>query len=310
MTTEVTLSPVSRPVAIAAMLGSAACWGGGTVMTKGALDSFGPFLLLSIQLIASVTVLGLAALALRVERPPLRTIAKTGVTGLLEPGLAYSVGVPGLVLTTASNATVIASLEPVFVFLLAWAIFGTAIRHLSVVAVAIAVCGGMLVSLASPDARLDAVFDGVETLFGDGLILLGTVFAALYVIASSHLAKTMPAVLLTVLQQSFGLAMVLVLLVIVLLAGWEAVPQQITFPMLSLAVVSGLIQYALAFWLYIVGLKGIPAGLAGLFLTTTPIFGILGGILFLGEAVTSLQLLGVALVILGLCWVLTLERDD
>ena len=309
MTAEATPSPVSRPVAIAAMLGSAACWGGATVMTKGALDSFGPFLLLSIQLTASVTVLWLATLALRVVRLPLRTIVKTGATGLLEPGLAYSVGVPGLVLTTASNATVIASLEPVFIFLLAWAFFGTAIRHLSIAAVAIAVFGVVLVSLARTDARLYAVFDEVETLFGDGLILLGTIFAALYVIASHRLAQTIPAILLTALQQSFGLAMVLVLLVMVLLAGWEAVPEQITFPMLSLAIVSGLIQYALAFWLYILGLKGIPAGLAGLFLTTTPIFGILGGILFLGEAVTSLQLLGVALVILGLCWVLTLERD-
>jgi drug/metabolite transporter (DMT)-like permease len=69
------------------------------------------------------------------------------------------------------------------------------------------------------------------------------------------------------------------------------------------------IQYALAFWLYMVGLKGIPAGMAGLFLTTTPIFGIIGGIIFLGEQIGLLQIAGAGLVIFGLCWVLSLERE-
>ena len=43
----------TRAIAVAAMLGSAACWGGATVMTKGALDAFDPFILLVIQLVAS-----------------------------------------------------------------------------------------------------------------------------------------------------------------------------------------------------------------------------------------------------------------
>ena len=43
----------SRVIAIAAMIGSAACWGGATVMTKAALEAFDPFILLLIQLVAS-----------------------------------------------------------------------------------------------------------------------------------------------------------------------------------------------------------------------------------------------------------------
>jgi drug/metabolite transporter (DMT)-like permease len=70
--------------------------------------------------------------------------------------------------------------------------------------------------------------------------------------------------------------------------------------MLGLAVLSGLIQYALAFWLYLLGLKGVPPGLAGMFLTTTPVFGVLGGIAFLGEAVAATQLLGMVLVVASL----------
>jgi drug/metabolite transporter (DMT)-like permease len=83
---------------MAAMLGSAACWGGATVMTKGALAAFDPFFLLVIQLGASVCALWLGV-ALTVARfPAKRQIAVAGLTGVFEPGLAYAVGVPGLVI--------------------------------------------------------------------------------------------------------------------------------------------------------------------------------------------------------------------
>jgi drug/metabolite transporter (DMT)-like permease len=67
--------------------------------------------------------------------------------------------------------------------------------------------------------------------------------------------------------------------------------------MLLLAVGSGLVQYALAFWLYLVGLRGLPVSVAGMFLTLTPLFGVAGGMLFLGEGATALQLLGAVLIV-------------
>jgi len=309
MTALAETRPISRPLAIAAMLGSAACWGGATVMSKGALESFGPFTLLAIQLVGSVTVLWLAVWLLRLRPPSFKTALKTGSTGLLEPGLAYAVGVPGLVFTTASNATVIASLEPVFILLLAWLMLGTVIRKLNIPYVFLSLIGVVLVSLARPGVPLDSLFIASETFLGDGLIAVATFFAALYVVISSRLAQTMPAVLLTVLQQTVGLFLVVGLFAVVVLNGWETLPERVSTSMLLLAVVSGLIQYALAFWLYIIGLKGIPAGVAGLFLTTTPIFGILGATFFLGEQITLLQIAGVGLVIFGLCSVLIMEPE-
>ena len=92
----------------------------------------------------------------------------------------------------------------------------------------------------------------------------------------------------------------MILCAIAVVAGWQALPTSLSLPMLALAIFSGLIQYALAFWLYIIGLKGIAPGLAGMFLTTTPIFGVLGGMMFLGESITPSQLLGMVLVIFSL----------
>jgi drug/metabolite transporter (DMT)-like permease len=57
-----------------------------------------------------------------------------------------------------------------------------------------------------------------------------------------------------------------------------------------------MLYYALAFWLYLTGLRRIPAALAGLFLNLIPIFGVGTGYL-LGERLSSLQALGALLIV-------------
>ena len=224
-----------------------------------------------------------------------------GSTGVLEPGLAYAVGVPGLALTTASNASVIAALEPVFIFLGAWLLFQVRLDRFGIMAVVVAVIGITFVSLTD----LSDLGDG--STIGDGLVLLGTAFAAVYVLASSKLAVSMPALLLTALQQTVGVVFVLGLTVTGLLMGWQVLPTSVSTPVLVLAVTSGLVQYALAFWLYMVGLQGIPVGLAGMFLTTTPVFGVLGGVMFLGESLVATQALGMVLV--GIALISLMKRS-
>ena len=117
----------------------------------------------------------------------------------------------------------------------------------------------------------------------------------------------MPAILLTALQQSAGLGIAVTLCALALGMGWQSLSPWPSFPMVLLAILSGLIQYALAFWLYIVGLKRIAPGLAGMFLTTTPVFGVLGGMLFLGESLKASQVLGMALVMASLVALLRLR---
>jgi drug/metabolite transporter (DMT)-like permease len=64
-----------------------------------------------------------------------------------------------------------------------------------------------------------AIFTGVPdtgvtgSLLGDGLVMLGTVFAALYVVVSSRLVSQVPPAALAALQQSVGLVATLLLLV-------------------------------------------------------------------------------------------------
>jgi drug/metabolite transporter (DMT)-like permease len=294
---------VHRAVAVAAMVGSAACWGGATVMTKGALGVFPPFTLLTIQLSASVAALWIAVVLLRLRVGPVRPALRAASTGVFEPGLAYAVGVPGLALTTAGNASVVAAMEPVFVILLVWVAFGLRPDARVAAAIAAAFAGVCLVSL--PD--LSGLGEG--DVRGDALVLLGTAFAAVYVVASSRFVADTAPLVLTALQQSVGLAVALSVLAVAVVSGFERLPALPGRDMLLLAVGSGLVQYALAFWLYLVGLRHLPVSVAGLFLTLTPIFGVAGGMLFLGESVTALQLVGAVLILGAVATVVRRSRD-
>ena len=66
------------------------------------------------------------------------------------------------------------------------------------------------------------------------------------------------------------------------------------------AAISGVVQYALAFWLYLIGLRNLAPAVAGLWLTLIPVFGVAGSYLWLGERPTALMLLGGVLIILAI----------
>ena len=240
-----TTTPVRRrgPAVLAAIL-SAACWGSATVMSKGVLDHMPPMSLLAIQLTASITVLWLGVIVLRSRLRFDRPIRRASLSGLLEPGLAYTFGIIGLALTTASNAALIGAAEPLLILLLAWLILKERIGGRILLLAAVATLG--LVLVVAPDA---AGLTGEGSLAGDMLILAGTFFAALYVIATRRLVSTIEPLPLSALQQSVGLVWTLGVVAVALLAGLATLGLGgLPLPVLLLAAASGVIQYALAFW--------------------------------------------------------------
>jgi drug/metabolite transporter (DMT)-like permease len=57
------------------------------------------------------------------------------------------------------------------------------------------------------------------------------------------------------------------------------------------------VSYAFSFWLYLSGLRRVPASQAALYLTLIPVFGVAGAALALKERLTPLQWVGAAVVI-------------
>lgn len=270
------------------MVASAGLWGGSTVLTKGTLDLVPPFTLLALQLVASVAAL---ALALAVTgRLRLGAAAWRGAwIGLLEPGLAYGLGVPGVLLTTAGAASLIAATEPAFVILVAWAALGQRPSRRLSGAVVVAMIGVALVTLSEDGGS-------GSSLAGNGLVLAGTGAASIYVVLSSRLAgRTAPAAL-ALAQHVWGLGLAMALWAAAVALGWEAAD----LPMgrsLGLALLSGVLQYAVPFWLYLRAVSVLPVGQAALLLTLSPVFGVAGGMAFLGESLAWSQAAGAALIL-------------
>lgn len=290
------------------MVASAACWGLATVMSKGALTYLPPVTLLAIQLSTSVAFLWAARMIAHSPLPKGREAGSAALTGLLEPGLAYTAGLCGLMLTGASHASLIGATEPLLIVLIAWVAFRHPPHRGTLIALAAAIPGMALVSGAGRAGGSES------SLAGDGLVLLGTLFAALYVIRSSQLALRVAPLSLAAVQQTAGLVLVLALLAVALGARFEK-PEFASVPaaIWLLILASGIVQYAFAFWFYLLGVRVLPVDKAALFLTLIPVFGASGAVVFLGETLTALEIGGATLVIGAIVATVrtsSLERHD
>jgi drug/metabolite transporter (DMT)-like permease len=140
---------------------------------------------------------------------------------------------------------------------------------------------------------------GSGRLAGDLLVLAGTGFAALYVVLSSRHVRHIAPVDLAFGQQLCGLILVLGLALAAILAGLE--PARLPpGRSLLMAALSGILQYALPFWLYLTAVRVIPVSRAAVWLTLTPVFGVAGGVVFLGETVAPVQAAGALLILLAI----------
>jgi drug/metabolite transporter (DMT)-like permease len=272
------------------MVGCAAAWAGGVVATKHALDVTGSSApsLLVVQMAASVAAL---AVATAVTRSSTRGAWRHGWLGLLEPGLAYHLSLAGLALTSAASASVLGSLEPAVVPLVAWLLLRERPTAPFLAVVAGATAGATLVSLSpATDGR---------SLVGDLLVVAGVGAAATYGVLASrrvHLAGPLGTALA---HQVWALGLVVVLaLAGPGLAGPDGVPTETAG--LAWAAGSGILGYALPFWLYLSAVTRISAARAATYLTLIPVFGVALSIVLLGESVSWVQGVGAALVVLSL----------
>jgi drug/metabolite transporter (DMT)-like permease len=265
------------------MVASAATWAGGLVLTKLALDVTGaaPGSVLVVQLIASV---GALAAACAVTGAGLTGVWRHGWVGLLEPGIAYQFALAGLALTSAANASVLGSLEPVMVPLIAWALLRQRPRPRLLVVIAGATVGSVLVSFSADGSSGSWV--------GDGLVVASVAAAALYVVVASKQVTTVAPLPAALTQQVWALGFVIACQVVLAGPLLSATPGQ-----LVLIAAAGILNYALPFWLYLTALTRMPVARAATYLTLIPVFGVLGAVLLLGERLTWLDFVGGALVV-------------
>lgn len=279
-------------VAILAMIGSAACWGFATVMSRDLLSSMSSARLLVIQLAGSVLFLLVLSSPNYPWRFRSRRLLIGALVGVLEPGLTYAVGLVGLSMTTAGSASVISATEPMLIVIIAWFLLGEPPGARVLASIATAVGGVALVSWTGLSTRGDAAFAG------DALVVLATLSAASYVVLSGRFVPDFPVATLASAQQIVGLVFAIAVFAGQSLAGQvQGAFTDMPPILLGYAALSGIVQYALAFWLYLKGLKSLSASAAGLWLTLVPVFGLFGAWVWLGELPSTTTLAGAALIV-------------
>ncbi len=278
------------------LVAASACWGAGTVVTKQVLGSVEPLTLLPLQLAASCLFL-LAAVRIsspRVAWSPQMT--RLTLLGILNPGLAYALGLLGLASITASMSVLLWAAEPVLILLLAAAVLREHVPLALAAAIAVAVLGVVLV-VYQPGATGDAV--------GVALTLAAVGACAVYTVLTRRLLIDDGSLLVVLTQQAAALGFAIVLAVIVQGVGGDGWSTGSMTPLtLLIAAASGVLYYGAAFWFYLAGLRQVPASVAGAFLPLIPVFGVAVAYLT-GERLDPGQWLGAALVVGATAFVTT-----
>ena len=279
----------SRRTVLALIL-AAACWGLGTVVSKRAIAEIPPLTLLPIQLGSSLVAL---ALLMRWRRIPFGDPAGSpdlGRLGVLNPGLAYALSLLGLVHITASLSVMIWALEPLLIlFLAAWILrerIGPLLVALSVVAL-----GGMLLVIYEPGST--------GTPLGVALTVAGVACCAVYTVVTRRwIASADSTAQVVVAQQAYALGLAVVLVAALWFFGGAVRPESVSPAGWASAIGSGVLYYAVAYWLYLAALRNVPASIAAVSFYLIPVFGVAGGFLFLGDRLQPSQWAG-ALVVLA-----------
>ena len=271
------------------LIAASACWGLGTVLSKAALAHFDPYELLIIQLGTSVLAMGPVLILSRVPFPRSRAVFAIAGPGILNPGLAYLLGLTGLGQTSASLASLLWALEPALIIFAARLILGE--RFTTRVATA-AVMGAAGVGLLAAGPVSGSLSGGL-------LILGGVICCAMYAAVTKVIAASGSVISLVFCQHATALGFAAIF---ALTAGnrpleaWTLAPPGAR----ALASLSGVLYYGVAYYLFVGVLRRVPASEAGIFMNLIPVFGLIAAYFLLSERLTVTQWLGAAVVVLAM----------
>jgi drug/metabolite transporter (DMT)-like permease len=204
----------------------------------------------------------------------------------------------GVRLTTATAAGVIMATLPAVVAIGSWLVLRERLGGRVVVAIALAIAGIALLQFAR-GAR-DA--SHAATLAGNALMFGAVLCEASYVIIGKRLAATRSPLRVSALINLWGLAL------IAPFGLWQLA--RFDLGSISGALWTLLVFYALAaslfaVWLWMTGLRRVPANHAGVFTVALPLAATAVGVFFLGETFTMLHAGALALASAGVVLIAT-----
>jgi len=281
----------SRTANIAAVVASAFVWGTSFAVSKLALRSIPPLWLAWVRFVLASAILFVWLLLrhedLRLDRRAFGAMVLGGVLGYTLNHIFENVG---LALSTASEISLMMGVFPVLSLLVEALVYHRKFSHAAAAGIGLSVVGVILIV----DPRSLGGNIGGRRLLGDGLIILSGICWAFYSILVKNLSKDSSASRTAMFQMLFGS------IVLLPLAGaFERpvfpVPATAIWAVIYLAVFCSVGGYSL----YNYGVAGMASTQAVSILNLIPVFGVLTSWVVLHETVTIMQLVGGAVVLLG-----------
>jgi len=185
----------------------------------------------------------------------------------------------GVRLTSAMAAGVITSTIPATVAILSWLWLRERLSRRTVMSVLLAVAGIAVLNISrSGGDQGDAAGGGA--LIGNLMILGAVVCESIYVILSRRLSQTLAAIEICAYTHLIGGALMLPLGLVPLLTFDFGSVGGTTWAMLFWYALSASV---FSFWLWMKGIRHVPAQLAGVFTSVLPVAAAVYGIVVLGE---------------------------
>lgn len=202
----------------------------------------------------------------------------------------------GVRLSTAVAAAVVMAAIPAAVAVLSRLFLRERIAPRVAAGIACAVCGIALVAVSKPAAGDAGSQGGIGSLLGVALLLGAVLCEASYVVIGKKLTGSMSPGRISALVNLWGLALVTPL------GLWQALQfdfQAVRTPTWVLLVFYSLAASMATVWLWMTGLRRVPATQAGVFTVMLPAAAAAVGVLFLGERFSTAQAGAFALALAG-----------
>ncbi|MGB3223442.1 MAG: DMT family transporter [Desulforhopalus sp.] len=266
-------------------------WGLSFVATKIALQSFSPFCLIFFRFFTAA--LFFIVLLWRTGFPSLtkKTLKSLLLLALMQPGLYFLFETFGLQYTSATKTSLIIATIPVVVLVLSAFFLKERLRPINTLGVIVSLAGvALLVFGGRPETALHGM------MIGDLLIFGAVLAASVYMIMTRRLGESLSSLQITGMQIIFGALLFLPLFL------WDLPHldwQSVTKDSLMALIVLTIFATIGAFLCYNFALTRIPAAQAAVCINGIPLVTACGAWVLLGETLTSMQLLGGALVLLA-----------
>lgn len=293
-----------RPIAF--LILAVFCLSFGSVIAKGLLTGgFGISIpdIEPLPFLASQFVGSLGFLFVVVSVNGKRLDLGRSLKGLAVAGTILGVGSVGtimaLVFIPVGEASVIFATQPILIIGLAWLLLSERMDAVTLLLGAVAIAGVLVIVLNGETDQAN------NRALGALFATFSTVSAALYFVWMRRLSATTDTLSATIIVQFTAFTVVVVVWVTARVFGMDVggFPPASSF---SAAAVSGLCYYGLGFYIFLLGLKHIEAGRAGLYLNLVPVFTIALAYVLLGERLTLVQWIGAAIV---LCAVVAISKS-